>query len=144
MLSDLSTAVMTSTFPMTLPMITREYRVGSKYMAKSGTAWLSMMSCANTRNLLNKILFSKTRRLDMNEIEYPAFKWLMCYKDFLQGSGSNSQFIIKLCSWTVYKWDSTKVSSCILLFGTKPVNLLCCLEFFHCSYGAIIVKTQIQ
>ena len=38
MLGDLSTAVMTSTFQMTLPMITSEYRVGSKYMAKSGTA----------------------------------------------------------------------------------------------------------
>jgi hypothetical protein len=38
MFGDLRTAVMTSTLPMTLPMMTSEYKVGSKYMAKSGTA----------------------------------------------------------------------------------------------------------
>jgi hypothetical protein len=38
MLGDRKTAAMTRRLPATLPMMTRAYKVGSRYIAKSGTA----------------------------------------------------------------------------------------------------------
>ena len=131
MLGDLRTAVMTRTLPMTLPTMTRAYKVGRRYIAKSGTAWLSMMSwekqvgtCINNRtdrycrvfglfgmcNVVNVVVqqllvcrFKSPSRLDKSLwLEL----WRRCHKQFLSWHNCYSYWL-KLVIWLVTSNQST-------------------------------------